>query len=458
MRAIFKQPLRNYVIGLFMLISIMGIILWTTHSNIILFGATLGVLFIIIVLIFMHVLDKYVKPLDPIIETVHEMVQGHYVTRVQQQASGKAGELSKEINILAQNLNELSTNEQIQKEQLSTIINNTESGIVLINEKGYIHFVNRKFINMFGQTTKHYHGYLYYDVLRYEEIHQVVQDIFLHEKNIKAFFAKKDHLKTSYIEVLGAPIFDENNRFKGSVLVLYDITDFKKLENMRKDFVANVSHELKTPITSIKGFAETLANGAIHNEERREEFVQIIYDESSRLQLLIEDLLTLSRLEHDGFYLHISDTDMVELVESIRPMIALKAEEKSINLNINVEDVQADLDRKKVKQVILNLLNNAINYTADKGEVSLEVTHEEKQLYIIVRDNGIGIDQELIPRLFERFYRVDQARSRNTGGTGLGLAIVKHIVELHDGHIEIDSQLGEGSSFTIMLPIERTSE
>src|SRR5699024_10877918 len=134
-------------------------------------------------------------------------------------------ELSKEINILAQNLNELSTNEQIQKEQLSTIINNTERGIVLINEKGYIHFVNRKFINMFGKTTLHYHGYLYYDVLSYEEIHQVVQDIFLHEKNIKAFVAKKDHLKTSYIEVLGAPIFDENNRFKGSVLVLYDITD-----------------------------------------------------------------------------------------------------------------------------------------------------------------------------------------------------------------------------------------
>src|SRR5699024_12269235 len=142
---------------------------------------------------------------------------------------------------------------------------------------------------------------------------------------------------------------------------------------------------------------------------------------------------------------------MVELVESIRPMIALKAKEKSINLNINVEDVQADLERKKVKQVILNLLNNAINYTADKGEVSLEVTHEEKQLYIIVSDSGIGIDQELIPRLFERFYRVDQARSRNTGGTGLGLAIVKHDVELHDRHIKIDSKLRESLSFQITM-------
>lgn len=454
MRAILKQPLRNYVIGLFVLSIVMGIILWTTRSDMILFGATLGVHFIIVVLILMHVFDMYVKPLDRIIKTVHEMVKGHYVTRVQQGASGKAGELSKQINILAQNLNELSTNEQIQKEQLSTIINNTESGIALIDPKGYIHFVNRKFIEMFGQTAKHYHGYLYYDVLHHEEIHRVIQDIFLHEKNIKAFFAKQDQMKTSYIEVLGAPIFDEKNRFKGSVLVLYDITEFKKLENMRKDFVANVSHELKTPITSIKGFAETLANGAIHNEERREEFVQIIYDESSRVQLLIEDLLTLSRLEHDGFYLHITKTNMSELVESIRPMLVLKSDEKSIHLNIAVEEIEANIDRKKIKQVILNLVNNAISYTGETGQVCLEVKQVEQALYIIVRDNGIGIDQELIPRLFERFYRVDQARSRNTGGTGLGLAIVKHIVELHDGHIEIDSQLGQGSTFTIILPLK----
>src|SRR5699024_11835526 len=149
---------------------------------------------------------------------------------------------------------------------------------------------------------------------------------------------------------------------------------------MRKYFVANVSHELKTPITSIKGFAETLANGAIHNEERREEFVQIIYDESSRVQLLIEDLLTLSRLEHDGFYLHITKTNMSVLVESIRPMLVLKSDEKSIHLNIAVEEIEANIDRKKIKQVILNFVNNVISYTGETRQVFLRSEEHTSEL------------------------------------------------------------------------------
>lgn len=458
MKLIFRKPLRNYVIGLFLLTIAMGIILWKTHGDLILFVAALIVEFILVTILLMNVFEKYVKPLDKVIETVDEFVNGNFLARVRQQAEGKAGELSNKINILARNLSDLSTHEQMQKEQLSTIVNNTESGIVLIDEKGYIHYVNRKFIEMFGKTTKDYNGFLYYDVMDNIEIHQAVQETFLYETNVKSFFAKTDQLITSYIEIMGAPIFDEKNALKGAVLVMYDITEFKNLEFIRKDFVANVSHELKTPITSIKGFAETLIDGAMDEQETRETFIKIIYDESNRLQFLIDDLLTLSRLEHDGFYLHITKKNILEIVSEIEPILQSRATKKQIDLRFNIESIEASVDSEKMKQVIFNLVDNAISYTPENGIVTLTIYKNEDNLLIEIMDTGIGIEKEKVSRLFERFYRVDQARSRNTGGTGLGLAIVKHIVELHGGLIEIESVIDEGSTFTVKLPLKDISE
>ena len=363
------------------------------------------------------------------------------------------GELSNKVNALARNLSELSIHEQMQKEQLSTIVNNIESGIVLIDEKGYIHYVNRKFISMFGKEARAYRGYLYYDVLENEEIHKAVQETFLYETNIKAPFKKKSGLKERYFEIVGAPIFDERKQLKGAVLVLYDITELKKLEMMRKDFVANVSHELKTPITSIKGFAETLLDGAMEDTEALTQFLQIIYDESNRIKFLIDDLLTLSRLENDGFHMQVAETNLNSLVADIDPIIRHKAEEKQLQFSISMADgMEAVVDRERIKQVMFNLLDNAISYTPEGGRIHLDVKQTDDQLIICVSDTGIGIEESAMPRLFERFYRVDKARSRNTGGTGLGLAIVKHIVELHQGEIELESEVGKGSKFNVIIP------
>lgn len=227
---------------------------------------------------------------------------------------------------------------------------------------------------------------------------------------------------------------------------------------MRKDFVANVSHELKTPITSIKGFAETLLDGAGEDPATRKQFLNIIFDESKRIQLLIEDLLILSRLEKDEFTLSINEVSVGALEDEIMPVVEQRAAEKEITVTTNIDRmISFYADGEKLKQVILNLLMNAISYTPERGSISLDVSKTADYVQFKVADSGIGIGKDYLPRIFERFYRVDKARSRDTGGTGLGLAIVKHIVEVHNGEITVDSELEKGTTFTVCIPHERKS-
>jgi two-component system phosphate regulon sensor histidine kinase PhoR len=223
---------------------------------------------------------------------------------------------------------------------------------------------------------------------------------------------------------------------------------------MRKDFVANVSHELRTPITSMKGFAETLLDGGMSSEETTREFLRIIYNESHRMQLLIEDLLTLSKLENENFRLVLNTVNVKDITKDIIPTLMYHAEAKKLKLHVDMEDnVVFKADKERVKQIFINLLDNAINYTPENGHIYLKVEKQKEYVHINVTDTGIGIDKEKIPRIFERFYRVDKARSRNTGGTGLGLAIIKHIVEVHEGKIEIESEVNKGTSMHVYLPL-----
>lgn len=456
LRDLFSKSLLKYVVGIFLLVVFSGAILSLVVTNFIVLISVLLIEYIILTIILLFIYDKYIKPIEKTTDTVTELVDGNYRARIHHRTNGSVGILASQINTLARKLNELSIHEQIQAEQLSTVIDNTESGLVLIDEKGYIHLVNRKFITMFGRIPKDYIGHLYYDVLDNEKIHETVQQTFMYEEHVKRSFTHQIEDVKSYLEIVGAPIFNENNVLKGAVLVLYDITEFKNLELMRKDFVANVSHELKTPITSIKGFAETLLDGAMEDDESLDEFLKIIFEESNRLQLLIEDLLILSRLEQDEFKLTLSTVKIDNIIEDIMPIIQFQAKENQIQLKVDVQEpLTLIADYKKIKQVFINLLTNAFSYTPKNGQVTLKVDNIDEFIRLKVIDNGIGIDHEQIPRIFERFYRVDKDRSRNTGGTGLGLAIVKHIIELHGGKINVESQLNKGSTFTIHLPKER---
>lgn len=439
-----------------MLTVITGAVLQLLVNDYIVLFSVLFIQFIILIIILLQIFHRYILPIQKASRTMGELVKGNYRARVHTSFNGSVGELSKKINVLARNLSELAFHEQMQAEQLSTVIDNTESGLVLIDEKGYIHLVNRKFLKMFHKTKQDFIGYLYYDVLNKEEIHQVVQETFLYEKNIKGFFTLSHNVDKIYIEVVGAPIFNERNMLKGAVLAFYDITDLKRIEVVRKDFVANVSHELKTPMTSISGFAETLLEEDITDAETRNKFLGIIHDESKRLHLLIDDLLILSKLEKDGFQLNLSTFQMEDLLEEVIPVMKKKSDEKNITLTTNLtKPTTLTADRNKVKQIMFNLLGNAISYTTENGQVKLTVKEKDGQIHIEIQDTGIGIPQHLIPRIFERFYRIDKARSRNTGGTGLGLAIVKHIVEQHKGTIKVNSALDKGTTFTVSLPINR---
>ncbi|RLL47889.1 sensor histidine kinase [Oceanobacillus piezotolerans] len=453
MKELFKKPINRYTVLFFVLTVFTGAIIATVNNNIIILFAMLAIDYIILLVVLRFIYSGYIKPIKKATETIKEIGNGNYRAKFHHPSSNIIGELSYNINALSRNLWEIAIREEIKSEQLSTIIENTENGLVLIDEKGYIHLVNRKFINMFGNSAKDYKGFLYYNVMENKVFHKTVQNTFLYERNMKGEFSHYIGLDKYYYEIIGVPIFNEKNRLKGAVVVIHDITELKKHEIMRKDFVANVSHELRTPITSIKGFAETLLEGGLGDKETTHEFLKIIYNESDRMQLLIEDLLTLSRLENENFQIVLNKFNVKELVDGIIPTLKIKAEKKQLHLTRDIEEnLEMKADQEKVKQIFVNLIDNAINYTPEDGKVSLTVNSTSDYVHIKVSDTGIGIEKQNLPRIFERFYRVDKARSRNTGGTGLGLAIVKHIVEVHEGKMELESEVNKGTTVHVYLP------
>ena len=249
---------------------------------------------------------------------------------------------------------------------------------------------------------------------------------------------------------------DEDAADIGIIIIIQDITERQKLEDMQTDFVANVSHELKTPLTNIKSYTETLLDGAIDDRDTADHFLEIINSEADRMNRLVKDLLQLSRLDNNQDITNIKETNAVMLVDTAVTKIQITAAGKKQQLNKlydNAKDIRVNVDRDKFEQVILNVLTNAIKYTEEGGRIDVDVFEQAGSCKIIVSDNGIGISAEALPRIFERFYRVDKARSRAMGGTGLGLAITKQIVENHGGTITAESAEGKGTKMIIELPL-----
>jgi two-component system phosphate regulon sensor histidine kinase PhoR len=246
----------------------------------------------------------------------------------------------------------------------------------------------------------------------------------------------------------------EHASHTGAILTIQDITNIKKLEQIRTEFVSNVTHELKTPLTSIRGFVETLRNGAFEDKNVAEKFLQIIDIEAERLYMLISDILQLSEIENRTVDENIKPHDLKLLMEQILPILNEAASKKNIKITCDIEcglKLRANSDR--IKQLMINLIDNAIKYNKESGSVNIRVCRSEGRLIIRVSDIGIGIPAEHIPRIFERFYRVDKGRSRSMGGTGLGLSIVKHIVNLYNGDISVKSTPSEGTEFIVQLPL-----
>lgn len=261
--------------------------------------------------------------------------------------------------------------------------------------------------------------------------------------------------KETILQVHGSPLLGSTSGSSGAVLVFHDVTHLRKLETIRQDFVANVSHELKTPITSIKGFVETLLDGALDDKADAQRFLGIVSRQADRLTAIIEDLLSLSRLEQEGGSHEVvrENVTMHEIIERSCLACILKADEKRITFERNLDrSLRLYVNPHLIEQALINLLSNAVKYSHERGKILVKAWAQENDIFISVHDFGIGIPEKDLPRLFERFYRVDRARSRNMGGTGLGLAIVKHIAQAHRGRVSVDSKLNEGSVFTVYLP------
>ena len=262
------------------------------------------------------------------------------------------------------------------------------------------------------------------------------------------------------LEGHGTALRDGRGQLIGAVIVVNDVTDYRRLENVRRDFVANVSHELKTPITSIKGFVETLLDGALDNRTDAERFLNIIAKQADRLHSIIDDLLCLSRIEQsEGINDIVLEPSLLrDVLESAVHDCLPRADDRQIQIEIECDPLlKAKLNSPLLIQAVLNLLDNAIKYSDNGGLIELKAIVKERQVVISVRDHGCGIAAEHLPRIFERFYRADKARSRKLGGTGLGLSIVKHIVNVHHGRVTVESSVNHGSTFSIHLPVDSES-
>jgi two-component system phosphate regulon sensor histidine kinase PhoR len=327
-------------------------------------------------------------------------------------------------------------------------------GVIAVDSEERIVSINRSAAQLFENEPATCQGKSIQEVIRSPALQQFIQGALNNpspaEEDITVFQNEE-----RVIDVKSSPLLDANQQQNGALVVFNDVTQMRRLENMRRDFVANVSHEIKTPLTAIKGFVETLQQGKVDEADENERFLGIIQKHVDRLNAIIEDLLALSRIEQEdeGKEIKFESVNIADVFQAAIQLCRPKAEEKNIRIDLEGEkETQAVLDPTLIEQAVVNLLDNAIKCSEPESWVVVRFHRQNSEMIISVQDHGIGIAQKHLPRLFERFYRVDKARSRNMGGTGLGLAIVKHIAQAHGGHVEVESKLGEGSRFSIHLP------
>ncbi len=345
-----------------------------------------------------------------------------------------------------------------QKEQLNSILTSMNSGIVAIENSGKILFYNQPFVKFIHceevDKKETLLGKSFYEFYSNKDIADLISIIQEEEHPVRREISLGEKDNGKILLVKGTPLYKKSKRNVGTLLIMEDITRMKKLETFRKDFVSNVTHELKTPLTSIRGFVETLKAGAIEDPEYACRFLDIIDIEAERLSILVNDILILSEIESGRE----TGKAMVNVESVIDEVIDLLKEKKKDSVTVVKEMEKPVTDylcnRDRLKELVLNLADNGVKYT-NEGTVIIRCWEEEQDLMFQFADSGVGIPKEHLPRLFERFYRVDKGRSRKQGGTGLGLSIVKHIAELYHGSIEVESEAGKGTIFTVRLPYYR---
>lgn len=414
------------------------------------YTALIGLIVLVIIFFVVRSINRtYIRPINEVTYATNLLAEGYYHVRVPESNVKETRELFVTTNELARRLQRLNHKQKLQSNRLKTTVESIPSSILMIDKYGEIVVANKAYYELFTpeEAVEHKSYVEFIDV----KIQKLIVDAFKVEKPIyDQVELTIDQVHQKYFDTACVPILSKTKKnLYGMVIVMHDITNLKKLENLRREFVANVSHELKTPITSIKGFAETLLDGAKNDEQALDDFLQIISKESNRIETLVFDLLDLSHVEQQSEIEteYISLSDIAEL--TIKNMQTI-AESKDITIvNEVTPDIVIDANNDKVSQVVINLLSNAISYSKESDEVIVRVYKEGNKRILEVEDFGMGISEEDQKHIFERFYRVDKARSRDSGGTGLGLSITKHIMEAHNGRINVISSPNEGSTFRI---------
>jgi two-component system phosphate regulon sensor histidine kinase PhoR len=422
----------------------------------------LSVLFILAAIISYRVARNLTRPLEKITRVAHQITLMNYRSRVTIRKKDEIGRLGQAINTMADSL-ELQMNRILEDEsRLKSVLENMLSGVLMIDREERIVLMNRSAEEFLGFSADELLGKKFDEAKQQFEFTQLIRECIEAREHIRdemIFYFPEERI----LEVNVSPMSQTKEEWAGVLIVLHNITAVRRLERMRSEFVANVSHELKTPIAAVKGFAETLLAGAMDDKEIAKQFLQIIFDESERLNRLIGDILELSKIESKRIPLHFSPVEMHSLVERSLQMMRAEADKKHITLEMHVEeDIYIEADEDRLRQILINLLSNSISYTPEGGRVRVHVEplhsptdrdNEYERVRLTISDSGIGIPKKDLPRIFERFYRVDKARSRISGGTGLGLSIVKHLVDLHKGTIQVESEVGIGTKFLIDLPV-----
>lgn len=397
--------------------------------------------------------DKITTPIDQIKNVANELSKQNYSARYSPGFYQEIDDLGHTINILAVNLKNQMTEIKETEVKLRELINHLVIGVIVVENNKQITMVNPIANELLGEDLNSKKEGHFQNFFQSSELTSLVEKSFashqVQNKEIKLYFPIEKNVNVHVV-----PIFDEDKKPLNFIILLYDITEIKKLEKVRSDFVANVSHELRTPITALQGFSETLLDGALHDEDVLVDFLKIINKEAKRLNTMVNDLLHLSKLEGKQEHRIKELVNVKEIVKEVISILNQKIEMKEIAIHITVkEDLDIEINPDEFKQIIINLLSNAVSYTPQKGEIMIQIERSEKKLLLSIADTGIGIPPNQINRIFERFYRVDKGRSRNLGGTGLGLSIVKWLVDNNNGDIKVDSVLEKGTCFTIELPL-----
>jgi len=395
------------------------------------------------------------RPLEEIKAGAERFAAGDLGHRLRVMDSAEIDTLAETMNRMAEQLDERIQTVLRQQNEREAMLSSMEEGVLAINNEGTILSLNIACASMLGEEPAQLQGRSIYEVIRKADLLEFIESALASVSPVDG----EIHIRGAqdrWVNAHGTVLHDSQRGKIGVLVVLHDITRLRHLEEVRRDFVANVSHELRTPITSIKGFLETLVDGAFEDKENAHRFLQIMLRQVNRLDAIISDLLMLSRIERgsEEQRIELASESISGTLQAAIEMCEKKAADKVVRIELTCsEDLTAEINAALLEQAVVNLLDNAIKYSNSEAVIEVHAACEEAELVIQVKDHGCGIEAQHLPRLFERFYRVDKARSRELGGTGLGLAIVRHIALAHRGSVSVESTVGVGSTFSLRLPM-----